>query len=378
MKEREKVCLSKHSPGNRCFFWGLFLITLFSTNFAKAQRKITYKNFHPGQVWLDNNGKPINAHGGGILYHNGVYYWFGEHKIAGRIGNRAMVGVHVYSSKDLYNWIDRGIALHVSENPNSDIAKGCILERPKVIYNKKTGKFVMWFHLELKGHGYSSARAGVAVSDHPAGPYKYLYSFRPDAGKWPINVTDKDKIGDPHNYLARDFKGGQMSRDMTLFLDSDGKAYHIYTSENNRTTHISLLASDYLHPSGTYKRVFINRNMEAPAIFKRNGKYYFIGSGTTGWAPNAARSAEAPNIWGPWKELGNPCVGKDSALTFHSQSTFVLKVRGLKDAYIFMADRWRPENPIDGRYIWLPIKFKKGKPIIQWKDEWNLGYLNKN
>ena len=33
------------------------------------------------------------------------------------------------------------------------------MERPKVIYNKQTGKFVMWFHLELKGRGYGPARA---------------------------------------------------------------------------------------------------------------------------------------------------------------------------------------------------------------------------
>ncbi len=344
---------------------------------AGAQNNI-YKNFHPGDIWLDTDGKPINAHGGGILYYDNVYYWFGEHKIAGPIGNKAMVGVHVYSSKDLYNWIDRGIALHVSDDSTSDIAKGCVLERPKVIYNKKTEKFVMWFHLELKGQGYASARAGVAISDKPVGPYKYLYSFRPDAGRWPENVKKEDKTASPKNFLERDFKGGQMSRDMTLFVDNDGKAYHIYTSEENHTTHISLLSADYLKPSGKYKRVFINKNMEAPALFEHNGKYYYIGSGTTGWAPNAARSAVAPSIWGAWKELGNPCLGSDSDLTFNSQSTYVLKVPGKNNAYIFMADRWRPKNPIDGRYIWLPIEFKGEKIIIRWRDEWNLNSFKNN
>lgn len=360
---------------SRGLLLGLTII-FFNTSLVLAQ-KIVYKNFHPGQIWRDTNGKPINAHGGGMLYYKGTYYWFGEDKVVGPIGNKAEVGFRVYSSKDLYNWRNRGVALSVSHNPQSDIAKGCIMERPKVIYNKKTRKFVMWFHLELKGHGYSSARAGVAISNNPTGPYKFLYSFRPDAGKWPINVTKADKIPGPRNYLARDFKGGQMSRDMTLFRDTDGRAYQIYTSENNRTTHISLLTSNYLKPSGIYKRVFINRNMEAPTLFKRDGKYYFIGSGTTGWAPNAARSAVAPSIWGPWKELGNPCVGKDSALTFHSQSTYVLKVHGMKNAYIFMADRWRPRNPIDGRYIWLPIQFKDGKPVIKWMNKWNLSFFKK-
>jgi hypothetical protein len=102
-------------------------------------------SFEPGKLWLDDQEVPINAHGGGVLVYGDSYYWFGEHKIAGRAGNQAQVGVHVYSSKDLYHWKDEGIALKVSNNPKSDITKGCILERPKVIFNAKTKKFVMWF-----------------------------------------------------------------------------------------------------------------------------------------------------------------------------------------------------------------------------------------
>ena len=45
--------------------------------------------------------------------------------------------------------------------PQSEITKGCILERPKVIYNTKTGKFVMWFHLELKGRDTAPRAAGL-------------------------------------------------------------------------------------------------------------------------------------------------------------------------------------------------------------------------
>src|SRR3989304_1846842 len=133
------------------------LVILFLSNALIAQQTI-YKNFHSGGIWLDNNGNHINAHGGGILYENGIYYWFGEHKIAGSEGNKAQVGVHCYSSKDLYNWNDEGIALSVDTlDESSEITKGCVLERPKVVFNKKTGKYIMWFHLELKGQGYSAA-----------------------------------------------------------------------------------------------------------------------------------------------------------------------------------------------------------------------------
>jgi hypothetical protein len=329
----------------------------------------TADSFHPGAIWPDDHGVHINAHGGGILFQNGVYYWFGEHKIAGSAGNTAHVGVHCYSSTDLYNWKEKGIALSVSDDPASDLAKGCILERPKVLFNAKTRKYVMWFHLELKGHGYSAARCGVAVSDNVTGPYTYVKSFRPDAGVWPLNATEQDKQG----VLARDFAGGQMSRDMTLFQDDDGKAYLICASEDNFVTHICELTDDYLGTTGQYIRAF-DWKSEAPAIFKYQNKYFYIGSGCSGWKPNAAMSAVADSMLGPWQSLGNPCRGTPDQCrkTFNSQSTDVLPVADRPGAFIFMADQWRPNNAIDGRYIWLPIQFEDGKPVIRWRPEWDL------
>ena len=372
----------------------IYFFVIAIVAFGCSTRKSNEKFIKPGELWLDNNDVHINAHGGGILFYGDKYFWYGEHKIEGDAGNKAHVGVHVYSSSDLINWFDEGIALKVIEDDTDhEITKGCVLERPKVIYNQSTGKFVMWFHLELKDQGYDAARSGVAISDSPVGPFTFLRSFRPNAGHWPINVQDfhkrsipdsiKDKycggLGclpvhvDSMNILGRDFEGGQMARDMNLFVDDDGIAYHIYSSEENSTTHISQLTDDYTDYSGKYARFFANRYMEAPTIFKtKEGTYYFIGSDCTGWAPNAARSASAESIWGPWSELGNPCVGKDAELTFHSQSTYVLPVQGKENAFIYMGDRWRPKNAIDGRYIWLPIKFENERPIINWHDQWDL------
>jgi beta-xylosidase len=349
-------------------------------------------SFKPGELWRDDRGVHINAHGGGILDFGGRYYWFGEHKVEGKIGNTAQAGVHAYSSADLYHWKDEGIALRVvSDDPSHDIAVGCILERPKVIYNQRSGTFVMWFHLEPKGAGYKGARTGVAVADSVTGPYHYRGSIRPNAKVWPRNIRPEQKVPGPAasehtfsggslparpdrlNLVARDFEGGQMARDQTLFVDDDGSAYHVYASEENSTMHISRLTDDYLAPAGDYVRVFEGRFMEAPALSKHEGRYYLIASGCTGWAPNAARSAVAESIWGPWRELGNPAVGKDAELTFHSQSTFVLPVRGRPGAFIFMADRWKPDNAIDGRYVWLPIHFRNGRVEIEWRDAWDLG-----
>lgn len=366
----------------------------------KPFRALAVDSFRPGELWPDNNGVHINAHGGGILHHHGRYYWFGEHKVEGELGNTAQVGVHVYSSSDLYNWTDEQIALKVSEDPNSDIARGCILERPKVIYNARTRQFVMWFHLELKGQGYWAARTAVAVASHVTGPYRFVDSFRVNPNIWPVNVpddlkhplSDEEKLASAqarlarkpepeyvnHHIFRRDFYSGQMARDMTLFVDDDGAAYHIYASEENAVLQISQLTDDFTKPNGKYIRVFPGRSHEAPALFKHAGRYYMITSGCTGWAPNAARSAVADSIWGPWTELGNPCLGPDADLTFNGQSTHVLPVYGKPNAFIFLADRWRPDNAIDGRYLWLPIEFSAGKPTLSWKDEWNLDHFRKS
>lgn len=201
----------------------------------------------------------------------------------------------------------------------------------------------MWMHID--SINYEAARAGVAVSDSPTGPFQYIGSVKPE---------------------------GADSRDQTVFVDDDGKAYRFYSSEGNYTTYISLLSDDYLTHTGEYRRVFPERCMEAPAICKQDGKYYFFGSGCTGWDPNPARSAVADSIWGPWTELGNPCVGENSETTFNAQSTFILPVADSYDTFIFMADRWDIKNLSDSRYVWLPIVFEDGKPTIRWMAEWSL------
>ncbi|MCG6191207.1 glycoside hydrolase family 43 protein [Maribellus maritimus] len=373
-------------------FVKFFLLSLFVLSFFSFKQDS--KSFKPGEVWPDDNGIHINAHGGGILFFEGKYYWFGEHKVEGRRGNQARVGVHCYSSEDLYNWKDEGIALNVSNNPDSPITVGCVIERPKVIFNKNTGKFVLWFHLELKGQGYSAAQTGVAVADTPAGPYTFLKALNPNAGKWPAGYSDELKNKTfPNNlegwtdewlkavkegmFVHRDFEKGQMARDMTLYIDEDGTAYHIHASEENLTLHIAELTEDYTDFTGKYIRILPTGHNEAPSIFKRNGKYYMITSGCTGWDPNAARLLVSNSVMGEWEYVANPCIGEDKDLTFHSQSTFILPVQGKKDAFIFMADRWRPQNAIDGRYIWLPVQFKKdGTPFLEWKDEWDLSVFD--
>ncbi|MEO1535337.1 MAG: glycoside hydrolase family 43 protein, partial [Planctomycetota bacterium] len=277
----------------------------------------------PGEVWTDTAGEVINAHGGGFLLHEGVYYWYGEHKAQ---HGRAEVGIRVYTSTDLINWTNAGAALPVSDDPMSEIVHGAVMERPKVLYNERTGTFVMWFHLELNGHKYNAARTACAIADSPTGPFEYLGSTRPNAGRFPIDADEAfkarivakddsvqpgaDKPTRADSYFVRDFYGGQMARDMTLFLDDDGTAYHILAAEENYTLHVAELDETFTRHTGRYKRILVGGHREAPAVFKRDGLYHLITSGCTGWDPNAAQHATAESIWGPWEVTGNPCVGE--------------------------------------------------------------------
>jgi beta-xylosidase len=335
--------------------FGLVGMLFFVCLVSNAGNSVKQTQFFPGKVWNDTQGRPINAHGGGILFYNGVYYWYGEIKK----GKTWLVpnqnwecyrvnagGVSCYSSKDLVNWQFEGVALvpNLTDSKN-DLHTSKVLERPKVIYNKKTKKFVMWLHVDSQDYGY--ARAGVAVSDKPIGPFQYIESFRPN---------------------------GQMSRDMTLFQDEDGKAYQIFTSENNATTRISLLTDDYLKPSGKEIRIMIGKSREAPAMFKYKKKYYLITSATSGWSPNKAWVTTADSIMGTWKILENynPCKGEKADSTFLGQSTHVLPIAGKRGKFIFMADIWNKTDLENSKYVWLPLEIKKDSVVIEWKDSWSL------
>jgi hypothetical protein len=364
------------------------ILTVFS---AVSQNNTSIKS---GELWPDSEGKHINVHGGGILYYKGTYYWFGESRLPRGERDRTNYGVGCYSSKDLLNWKNEGLALKVINDTSSILQPGCVIERPKVIFNKKTGKFVMWFHHELKGQGYKAAMTGVAVSDIITGPYKYLKSLRPNAGVWPMNFPEEFKSSQVKEaglkswsdewikavkeglFVRRDFAGGQMARDMNLYIDRDGKAYHIHSSEENMTLHFSELTDDYLDFTGRYYRVLPGESNEAPAIFYTKGKYFMFTSGTTGWKPNPGRLASANKITGVWKPLGNPCRGTadENKITFGSQSTFVLPIQGKKNKFIYMGDRWIPENLADSRHIWLPVEWENEMPVIKWHQEW---YLSK-
>ena len=296
--------------------------------------------FHPGGIWPDTDGNPIQAHGGGVLVHSNVFYWYGEDRTPGTRG-----GVSCYSSTNLYDWKREGAALTPESLPGVD-GRLTFIERPKVIFNPLTKRFVMWMHVEQQGYGF--ARVGIAAGDRPAGPFTFLNAIRPN---------------------------GNMSRDMTLYLDDDGKAYEIYAARDNYDLRICQLSDDFL--SATTNDVIIARDhRETPALFKYRGRYFLITSACTGWAPNAANYYTADHILGPWTGHPNPCRGPNAETTFDGQSAFVLPAPGKPGAFIFMADRWKPSNLPNSAYLWLPIQIKDDNLIIGWQDSWALNWFN--
>ena len=274
-----------------------------------------------GTQFRDTANNVVHAHGGGVLKVGNYYYWFGEN----RNTNNTFRYVSAYRSTDLKNWEFRANVL--TQSSASELASANI-ERPKVIFNSSTGKYVMWMHKE-NGTNYSEARAAVASSSNVEGPYTYHGSFRPL---------------------------GHMSRDITLFNDN-GTAYMISAANENYDLHIYRLTSDYLTVSTLVGNFWPGGHREAPAMFKRGSTYFLLTSGATGWNPNQAKYATASNIAGPWSGWTN--VGDGT--TFGSQSTYVLPIQGSSTtSYLYMGDRWAgawggPVN--DSQYVWLPITF---------------------
>jgi hypothetical protein len=317
------------------FFYTLFL--LFSLSSAKAADEIV-----PGAAkWSDTNGNHINAHGGGVVYHNGAYYWFGENR-----NGKKSDGISVYKSTDLYNWQRLGLALtptgaHGGSQGN-DIAPGRTLERPKVIYNALTNQWVMWIHWE-NGEGYGEARACVAVSDKIEGPYTFVKTFRPN---------------------------GNPCRDQTVFLDEDGKAYH-FANINFNDMNIDLLTDDFLDATPEQNKTFEGLKFEAPAIFRVGDTYYGLYSLSDGWKPTPGQTGYTTDIMGEWSRGDNFAIDNNKETSYRSQSTFVLKVQGYEKAFIYMGDRWN-EGDINSPYVWLPLSVRTGYPVVKWYDKWDL------
>ena len=352
-----------------------------------------YSSIRSGKVWYDTEGKRIHAHGGSIIFANETFWWYGENKegITGTATGEKCKnwhhGVRCYSSKDLYNWKDEGLIVPESDDENNPFYPENIMDRPHILYNEKTKKYVLWAKTTQKGQNFETAKFALCVGDS-------LFSLKF------VKMIDSN----PH------FCG-----DFDLFK-YENKAYAIFEyphSEmivrelNDEYTGFTDKWSSHLpFPCPPLVR-------EAPAVFERNGKLFVLTSGTTSYFPNPTIAYDITNLHGEWKDLGKTCVNDKNNNSFHCQFSSVFKHPYVNDLYIALGDRWlidlpedlpnmeelfydafsgkferfsewqklgefTDENTEEANYVWLPISFdEQGNPRIKWLTTWTIEEFNK-
>ncbi|MGA1835645.1 family 43 glycosylhydrolase [Herbiconiux sp. 11R-BC] len=337
-------------------------------------------SIRPGQVWLDTAGNRIQAHGGSIITVDGVFYWYGENKEFTTPGSDIWHwGVRCYSSTDLVNWDDRGLIIPPDENDTeSPLHPTKYADRPHIIFNERTRKFVCWIKVMTKG---SVQRSTVLEADSILGPYEIARTWLRPLG---MSAGDFDLVVDPH----------------------DGKGYYYFERVHSELI-CADLTDDFTDVTGYYSTHFPQPQppfvREAPAYFHRNRQHYLLTSGTTGYYPNPSESAVARSFHGPFEVLGDLHPTDASRTSFHSQISSVFEHPTKRDLYIALGDRWLPgyldhgsraqeafaEHFAPGRdsdlpmeefaevntsiadYVWLPLRFDGDRPVIEWRDEWS-------
>ena len=296
----------------------------------------TPDSIRPGELWLDNRGKHIQAHGGGIVKLRNTWYWFGEDRSEDNEKGKRYVAC--YSSNDLVHWKFRNQVVKTEDPAN--LGPGFVLERPKVYFNAKTRKYVMYVHLDDRR--YKVASVGIFTSDKVDGNYVFLKSFRPL---------------------------GQESRDIGQFIDDDGSAYLIFESRPTGGFYIAKLSDDFL---SVEKEVsFVHAPLEGGGLVHLKGLYYLIGSRMTGWDPNPNLYASASTLMGPWPDFKD--IAPPEAKTYGAQSTMMLRVVGSKTtSVIFMGDIWRPREQWNSRYLWMPLEIGDGKLWLPEPKPWTI------
>lgn len=342
-----------------------------------------YESIRPGQVWLDTEGKRIQAHGGSIITADGVYYWYGENKEKSLPGSGIWhYGVRMYRSNDLYNWEDLGLVLPpVLDDTNHPLHPSQYMDRPHILYCAATKKYVLW--MKIMGSGGIQFQT-IATADQVIGPYRVVRQFRPLG----MSCGDFDLVADP----------------------TEGKAYYYFERVHSELI-CADLTEDYTGVTGHYSTHFPRVSppdvREAPAYFRRGRLHYLFASGTTGYYPNRSEVACSMSYHGPWRVLGDPHPADLEHKSFRTQISSVFKHPQKKDLFIALADRWLPDMPatlpdIDGAfrqgfsfenqdfsmmeelrplsaqntsladYVWLPIRFDGEMAYLDWRDSWRI------
>ena len=271
----------------------------------------------------------------------------------------------------------------------------CVTERPKMIYNESTKQFVLIWHADgplynndklnrwvaggcvgnCSASRYSRAMVGIATSDSPFGPFTVQNVTRMNYD----TSLNASRLGE--------------ARDMTVFVDTgvdkngDGAddAYVIYSSEMNAKLYVSLLNKDYTGLAAEADqadaaefaaRIVSDDSREAPAVFKYNGYYYLLTSGTDGWNSTAHTYYRSKDMLSGWEKVGNPAKN-DTGKMFNTQVTYVLPVDAEAGKFVYMGDRWNGSNLTDSRTVWLPIQMSTDNTVsVLGEQDWTLDRLD--
>ncbi|MBR1379148.1 MAG: family 43 glycosylhydrolase [Bacteroidaceae bacterium] len=299
---------------------------------AKKSDWVRIKN---GDLWYDTAGNVVQAHGAGFLQVGDTWYMIGEDR--SRSWNP---DVNMYSSKDFQTWKFEG---KIIENgvTHEELGRGRFIERPKLMYCKKTGKFVVWCHWE--GRNYGASEAGVFVADKVTGPYRF------HAGERPLGIK---------------------SRDCNVFVDDDGTAWFISTIEENQHLGFFRLADDYLS-AVECTQLFKRQAREAPAIVKVDGTYYMLSSACTGWDPNQCKLSWSKSMTDGWSRLEN--IG--DKIAYDTQAASILTIKGTKKTtYLYVGDRWMDPDLPRSKTIIFPISFSDGQCDFTYRDEFEINF----
>ena len=301
--------------------------------------------FAPGADWLDTDGRPIEAHTGGMFHEGSTYYWVG----ASWRGEDKFQAFNLYSSADLQNWQFRRTLLR----PSPDLPSSHEIARPKILYNAPTSSYVMWFKRKDYSARVNDVRAGVAVSESLEGPWHFLRDFYPGEGG-------------AHEYNTADF---------CLWQEPDGTAYLVASSPSlrggayGRRIVTFRLSDDYRGVEPQPVHIGPVDDREAPAVFTRGGTYYLVTSATTGWAANQSTYRTAASIVGPWSAPVN--LGDET--TYRTQPDFIVTVPGSVDTtYIYAGGRHVAGSLDRSSYVWLPLTFADARLSLEVIPTWSL------
>lgn len=308
----------------------------------RKQKKNQWTEIRNGDVWLDADGNMVQAHAPGFLKQGDTWYMVGEDR--GRSWNP---DVNLYSSQDLQHWtfvkkiIQNGVT-------SPDLGRRRMIERAKLLYNEKTGKYVVWCHWESRN--YAASEAACFQCDSIDGNYQLVWSGRPM---------------------------GIKSRDCNVFVDNDGTAYFISTTEENTNLGLFRLSDDYLTPVA-HTPLFEGDRREAPAIVRvpaeKKGDadlYFMFNSACSGWAPNQCKMSYTRDLTKGWIPLRN--IG--DSVAYRTQAAAILVIRGTKQTtYLYVGDRWMDPDLPHSKIIIFPITFKGTECEFHYCERFEINY----